>query len=317
MKKVIISTEDLIKSAEEFKCKKEASKSLCISTPTYLNLLRKNDIYFPYPGDGYKNVDKQWLINNWVNTSKSLGDVAEESGILESFLYKKASEYKVTKRFKYRINETILLNEKDPSICYLAGLIATDGYVNTNSNFISLGFVGDSEKKLLEDISAYVQSTSPIFTYVKKDCTVNQIRLFSTEIKSFLLEKFNIIGKNKTFDLRAPDSFYNEDCAKAYVLGCLDGDGCISHLKVKKPNVALTTASKDFVHDLVNIVKKYTDVNVKYDESRYATLSVGGKHNVAKFLDWVYSTTSQLRLERKYERYLQVKDIVYATEQAK
>jgi len=112
--------------------------------------------------------------------------------------------------------------------------------------------MGNSEKDLLVKIANYFELENSISTYNNK----HLLRIAATGIKEFFSSTFNIPIKNKTFELSTPNTFTNSDCLKAYILGCLDGDGCISHLSglYPKPTVVLTTASEDFVKNLINII---------------------------------------------------------------
>ena len=258
-------------------------------------------------------VTKEWLIENWINTDKSLNDLSKELGVNSSVLESRTSKFGLRKDFKHSINKEQLFDFKNPNVCYLAGLLATDGYLNTNSDFVSLTLVGDSEKKLLEDILLYFESTDVVRQYkVSNSNNIrSSIRISCRGIKDFMFEKFNIPAKDKTSLLEFPKSFFNEDCKKAFLLGCFDGDGCISHIKSGSPTVVLLTKSEKFIDGLYDSILCIPQISCKKGFDRgYPYISVSKKQNVKNFLDWLYSSTSVLKLERKYEKYLQVKDIV-------
>lgn len=314
--KVFISKDELINSINNFRTKKEACKSVGVSMPTYNRLLKENNLEFPTTSicDGVVtrrrirvDLNKEWFEKNWVNTTKSLRQLAREQNVDDAFLYDRAHRYGFSKHFKYSIDEFKLLDFSDSDACYLAGLIATDGYVNTNAEFVSIVLVGDSEYQLLSDILKVFSSTDIVRTYKKNN---NSIRLSCLGYKNFLNECFDIPSKNKTEVVGVPKSFISESCAKAYVLGCFDGDGCITHIN-KSPNARLLTKSKKLVYGIADIIEYYTDVKVNRKTERgYPMISIGGKENLLKFLDWIYSSDSSLKLMRKYEKYLVVKDIV-------
>lgn len=258
-------------------------------------------------------VTKEWLIENWINTDKSLNDLSIEIGVNSSLLEQRASRFGLRKEFKHSINKEKLLDFRNPNVCYLAGLLATDGYLNTNSDFVSLTLVGESEKKLLEDILSYFESTDIVRQYRinNSENIRSSIRISCRGIKGFLFENFNIPAKDKTTLLGFPESFFNEDCKKAFLLGCFDGDGCISHFGRRSPTAVLLTKSQKFIDGLYDAISSISNVSCKKGTERgYPYVRLGGKINVKNFLDWLYSSTSVLRLERKYEKYLQVKDIV-------
>lgn len=327
-KKVIVNREKLEYTISHFTTKSDASSYLGVSIPTYRKLLKENSLVFT-PTQEIVNgevvrkrvrpdIDKQWMLDNWVNTNKSLTDLANEQDVSLSVLENRASVFNLTKQFKYKLNAHKLMDVTNPDACYLAGLIATDGYVNTNANFVSLTMVGESEKMLLESILKCFESDDTVKAY-GRDTIKYSIRIPCAGYKEFLLREFGIPAKDKTSCVGVPKSFVSEDCAKAYVLGCFDGDGCITHISNrKKPDARLLTKSQDFVWGVHDIITKFTDVKVnKYTVRGYPEIEIGGRQNLVKFLDWIYSSTSVLKLERKYEKYLMVKDIVCSTMKTK
>ena len=66
-----------------------------------------------------------------------------------------------------------------------------------------------------------------------------------------------MITENKTFNAQVPQSFPSEDCAKAYIRGCIDGDGSIQK---DGRCVTIATASEKFISGIVAIVKHYTGI---------------------------------------------------------
>ena len=96
-------------------------------------------------------------------------------------------------------------------------------------------------------------------------------------------------------------------CLRAYILGCLDGDGYITHLN-KIPDVGILSASKDFMCGLSNTIVEKLNIKTNYHEDKYFSIRIFGKEAV-KFLDWVYEYDG-FKLNRKYEKYLLAKDIV-------
>lgn len=249
----------------------------------------------------YPNIDKEWLIKNWVDTDKSLNTLSLENSIPLGVLEYRASFYGLTKKYKYKVNTEKITDMQNPDVYYLAGLISTDGYLERSHDAVSIRLNGESERVLLENIRKCFSIESPIRKY--RDSY--DIRISFDGFQKFLSDNFYIPRENKTFELGIPKTFYNEECAKMFVLGCLDGDGCISH---KAKRVRVCTASEEFVFGLGNIIKKYCDVSVHFGchkglHGDYPEIYICGS-NATKFLQWVYSNNSSLRLERKYNLYV-------------
>lgn len=260
----------------------------------------------------HPEINKDFLISNWVNTPRSLREIALEMNVSESLLERRARTYGVTKHRKYSINEERLFDVHDPNVWYLAGLIATDGYTNTNADFIAITMVGDSEKKLLHDICSYFEISAPVAEYHTSNLVKYSLRISAKGIKAFFSENFGITEQNKTFTVDVPSVIISKDCLKAYILGCFDGDGCISHIKEGHPSVRVTTASEKFIRGLMQLIQSYFNVDVYYSiaNHKYPTMGVYGKKNVLNLLNEVYSNSGCLKLDRKYEKYQLVKDIV-------
>ena len=308
MDEIIISKENLNNLINKYTCKKQLCEDLNISIPTLNKYLKKYDLIFNFDRKRkYPEIDKDWFILNWINTDKSLYQLAEEYNISYGLLDNRARSYGLSKKYKFQFNKIKFFDLADPHIYYLAGLIATDGYLESNHDAFSITLTGESEFKLLFDILIYYESSSSINTYNNKN---HQIRFAADGLKEFLYKNFCISDVNKTFTVKTPIKFYNEDCAKAYVLGCFDGDGCISK---NGRNFTLTCGSSDLVTGLHDIIQFYTDINLcVYLEKRknkvFPTLS-GSRNKGKHVLDWIYSLNNCFKLERKYNRY-KVDDIV-------
>ena len=266
-------------------------------------------------------LDKTWLEENYLKSNKSLSELEHDLGVPNRFLERLCVWHHISKRYKYSFNKNKFYNIYDPNVWYLAGLIATDGCLDRFANRISVGLVGESEKDLLTDISNYFEDTRGVFVinrldkFGNKSYKVYNISFSDKYIKEFFNKSFNIFysdNKSKTFALGFPDYFPNDLCKKAFVLGCFDGDGCITHLNSNNPSAGLLTASKNFVYGLSNLLERELGINTHFIESKYFSISISVNDGLEKFLDWMYSYNG-FRLDRKYKRYLKVKDIVCST----
>lgn len=309
MKKIILEHDLLVNLVNKYKFKKDICDELHISVET----LNKNLKYYGIPftitnGNkgrdkitDFKFIDKKWLIDNWVNTDKSLTTLARELNVNDSLLECRASKYGVTKKYKYTLNKSKLFNDSDPNIAYLAGLLITDGYLNPKHDSVEISLTGDDEKVLLQSILDYLECNSCVQQFGKSF----RIRLATDGIKQFFFDKFNLTDNNKTFTATCPYNFVNDDCAKGYIRGCIDGDGCISHLS-RGGTLAILTASRELILGIQSIIKRYCNIEMFVCEERgYWGVKIGGKKCQA-ILDWVYSLENCFRLERKYKSYLNI-----------
>lgn len=310
-----LSRDELKNLIEKFPFKKDLAKNLGISLYQLNTLIKSHNLNYPraYRANGkivtkqHIHIDKLWLLSNWVNTDKSLNELSIEFGVPLKLLENRASRLGVSKKYKYKINTELLFDLYNPNVWYLAGLVATDGYVPNNRNTIELTLTGDSELELLNNILDCFECSNVVKTYYG---TRHAIRMSAEGLNDFLWTNFCIPSGAKTFIVGTPTSIPNEDCAKAYVRGCIDGDG-----HIKKNNVCLTilTASEKLIDGLYKLILDYTGISVNVGIERgYPYIRIGGK-GAKKLLSWVYDGGTPLRLERKYQAYLhsiRVDDIV-------
>ena len=289
---------------KDFKKTKIANK-LNISRYTLCKYL--NYYKLTVPNKIRPDIDKQWLIDNWVNTPYSTRELAERENIPQRIIEDRCCRYGLKKKFKYHVNTAILFNLQDPQIWYLAGLIATDGYLADCPDSFEVTLTGEDEYVLLSNIKNYLESDAPIGNFNG----ASRLKICADGIRNFLLNNFSIPKENKTYNVSIPKKFPNEDCAKAYILGCLDGDG---HIGKKK--FSLVNSAENFIKGFKDIIYTYTGIKIcfryelrKKTKNYYPCVDVTGKKAI-QILDWVYSTTCNFYLNRKYKKYLELKMMI-------
>ena len=114
------------------------------------------------------------------------------------------------------------------------------------------------------------------------------------------MNNFNIMSGPKTFKVCTPNKFPNEDCAKAYFRGCLDGDGTVGK---DGKSFSILTASDNFIDGIVSMLNTYVCNKFHKRYEIYPIVS-GCQGTGKKALDWTYSLENCFCLSRKYERYL-------------
>lgn len=323
MKKVNIDVSTLEYTINTYPLKKDACKTLGISIDTLRRLVNEAGLSYPrtskYKGlskDGkYSFVDESWMKTHWINTSKSLNELSQEFNIPEGVLEYRRAKYNLFKPFKHTLNIGRFMDLSDPHIWYVAGLSATDGYLPKDQDSLEIDLTGESENKLLLEIASYYNSSAQPVGYGK----THRLRFAFKGLDDYMFKSFNIHSGPKTFDVDVPKSITNEDCAKAYFLGCFDGDGSISKSSY---SVSLTTASELFVQGLSELYRRYTGTCIPVhmtlsDGKYYPTLSCTDK-KARCFLEWMYSIIDRsFYLDRKYLNYRHVDDIVCSTSKAK
>lgn len=312
MKKVEIDKSIIEKYINSGKLKKQICSELGISIGTLRRVVRDLGLTFPVRSwrkggtfiKDYLFIDKQWLEDNWVNEDKSLAQLSTELNIPYGVLENRRRKFALSKKYKYTVDTSRLFDVTNPNTCYLAGLTATDGYVPKGRNTIEIRLVGDSELALLIEIKDYFQCTAPVQHYGNS----HSLRITSDGLNTFFLRNFNIPDGAKTFSVGVPTGFASELCAKAYIHGCIDGDGWVAK---DGSRVTLTTASENLVSGLCSIITRYTGIDVKfryvsYNKHTYPSFALDCKKG-RDFLHWLYTDCDYIFLKRKIP---QVDDIV-------
>lgn len=130
---------------------------------------------------------------------------------------------------KYSVNKNFF-NKPNIVNSYWAGLIASDGYINMKSNFVSIS----AHPKNINHLKLFAIDCTyngPIRTYQKNTqfksdallstITINGVSEWITDLRY----NFSIVPR-KSLILRAPNKL-NKECSIAFILGFLDGDGWI------------------------------------------------------------------------------------------
>lgn len=304
MKENIISKEQLIECICKNPIKADTQRELKISQYELNKLLQKynltyNSSYNIKGKSKYDFIDECWLNKYWIHSSKSLRDLSLEFNIPLQALEQQSIKLNIHKPYKFDIKTDRLFDLNNPHLWYLAGLTVTDGYLAKNLNSIEIDLTGDSEKLLLSQIQEYFGGQ------LKAYGVSHRLRIATADLNSFFETNFNIKSGSKTYTAKTPTIICNEDCAKAYVRGCFDGDGYIGKTG---NNWSFVTASPDLVFGLQAIILQYTGINIPKNYVNVNGISyprLGATDRKAReVLCWIYSLDNCFRLERKYQNYL-------------
>lgn len=139
----------------------------------------------------------------------------------------------------------------------------------------------------------------------------NQYRLllFSTH----MCKTLESIGMVPNKSLVADFPTLPSELVRHFVRGLFDGDGSVYRYKYKNRNsyqhTLTITSTLSLCEKLVNVVESALDINCHiYDASNHngitKVFTISGKNQIKKFMDWIYDG-SDLKLQRKYDRYIQ------------
>ena len=136
-------------------------------------------------------------------------------------------------------------------MAYFLGLIAADGHVRRQNNFLMLS-LKKTDEKIIENLKEALQYSGPLYTINKKD---GQTQCCLTVCSKEIVTDLNNLGLsgNKTFDFDWINGM-EDKYVSHFVRGMFDGDGCI-YINEKKGNFETTIIGTDKLTE--NIKNKY------------------------------------------------------------
>jgi len=202
----------------------------------------------------YDNVD--WLFwKNAYENGMSYPAIAKELngsvGMVAKGLQKVGT--KIRTKSKDTSCSDCLFDFQDPIVCYLAGLVATDGYYNAKHHYISLRQSYLEMVVVLERLKNYFDAPKEITTYTHTGGytpgrKTNSYELFITHPKMYLfMEYFKIPEIDKTASIQFAKHLKDE-CLRLYLRGIFDGDGC---LVTTRERISILSANEQFIKDLL------------------------------------------------------------------
>ena len=210
---------------------------------------------------------------------------------------------------KYEVNDS-KFDSKNPIFMYYAGLVATDGYIDTKNGRVSLRFSLEEANTLLNNLKGYFEFMGEVKQYNKSyDLTITSRHLIQE------LTTIGASGVSKTFTLEFPKLFYSEDCEKMYLRGIFDGDGNIHRAYKNNKWVggqfSIVTGSTLFVEGLIKFIntKFSTNYSLSFHKMKgisYPKLEMKTRDSLLLY-SWFYSGYEQYKLEHKYNKYLSIK----------
>lgn len=196
-------------------------------------------------------------------------------------------------RRKYTFWYDFFNNIDSPNKAYYLGWAFSDGNVSGTSYRLRLN---KKDIDILKKFSIAIKSNYPIYDRDKGEN--KEIVLSHRKIVADLY-KLGCVP-NKTFCLTFPniDSYYIWD----FIKGLFDGDGSyICTEKTKK--IGFVSASKDFIHELSNILRNYNINQTPYysKHGNYYRIEITSKKGIKEFLNYILKTQSDF-LDRKYKK---------------
>ena len=236
--------------------------------------------------------------------------------IITRILEEKGIKRTAAKKRQYKINESYFDNIDSPNKAYILGFLWADGCNFPKKGTVSMT-LDEKDRDDLDNIRNEIGSERPLefidysnkhdFGYTYK----NQYRLllFSAHMCK-ALESIGMVP-NKSLVVEFP--ILSNELVRHFIRGLFDGDGSICRHQYKNRNsyqhTLTITSTLMICEKLVDIVQNELHINCHiYDASNHngvtKVFNISGKNQIKKFMDWIYNE-SDLKLQRKYERYIQ------------
>lgn len=210
---------------------------------------------------------------------------------------------------RYKINEKFFDIETS-DMAYILGLLASDGCISSNENCIYIE-LQECDSEILEQINKKLENERPIKHYItKKGYKNSKLYFFSKYIKE-KLKDYNLIP-NKTYsdDFKFPLKL-NKKYWLDYIRGYFDGDGCI-----KKTGSSLTFQLDSTQKNIIETIHDFLFINYNLDTQITYNKKENGLtvwrlytygENAESIFQLLYQNKECLKLNRKYQLYLQYK----------
>nr|QBM02752.1 deoxyuridine 5'-triphosphate nucleotidohydrolase [uncultured archaeon] len=195
---------------------------------------------------------------------------------------------------KYMIDDNFFKKVDTEQKAYLLGWIASDGNLAPNGT-INIS-IHKKDRKCLEELRDIICKDIPISNGKKSMIT---LRICSTTMNNDICSLLKIKPEKKSDIVDFPN-LENDDLKWAFIRGFFDGDGCVSLFTETHaaPSCNIATNSKLMrkgIIEFVNIPNWTNDV----DKIEWYG------NNALDFLSKIYDNSS-IKLQRKYERYLDI-----------
>lgn len=223
-------------------------------------------------------------------------------------IHKKQSPGDFDEYRKHKINKKYfdVIDSEDKA--YFLGLIYADGYIPNSGFSISLK---EEDKYILETLCRYIETDLGCIKLIKakeqngfKARSYYRLTICCTEIAQKLHEYGAI--QNKSLILQPPKNI-PEKMLNHFIRGFVDGNGCIffdKNTKSFRVQIASTLS-------MVEWLREYFDGDQKIKKRKNIFYyDIGGNRKSYFLLSKLYENSSEdLRLKRKYNKFLQCKEI--------
>lgn len=206
----------------------------------------------------HKNIPaKEVLEELYINQNKSMTEIGKILGHTQDTISRYLKFYGIkikSHQYKYSRNENYF-SEPNIENCYWAGFIAADGCIFSSCLRINLHI---KDKSHLEVLKNSIEYTGPLIDIIgKPSCTYHKkeayysslLSIRSNKICDDLNKNFNITPR-KSLTLQPPNLIDREHIL-SYIIGIIDGDGCL-YFDKKRNGFSLQITGSSLIINWIN-----------------------------------------------------------------
>lgn len=216
---------------------------------------------------------------------------------------------RIYKLYSYDKNYFKEIDTEDKA--YFLGFMFSDGN-NSIKNFkLALGAV---DLHILEAFKKYLKSNSKIYRYKTKNGKYQDSVVLSIYDRMMCddLSKLGVIP-NKSLKIKYPE-YLDYKLQKHFIRGLFDGDGSFSYnININKhirTQIGIL-GTINLCNGIKKVIKNNLNINCGvYKSKNIYVLKCGRNKDVVKIMDWLYDCNNELKLSRKYDKYMKVRDLM-------
>lgn len=270
------------------------------------------------------NLSIKEIKYKYYKEKKSQSEIAKEFGISQWVISHRMRDaglkmmYKLrglsNKRYAHKESFFDGLTEKS---AWVIGWLISDGYVQKNYFGIK---VSEKDADVLYKIKDMIGYTGIIYNYESiltktgKIYRQRHLKITSSKIAN-RLKDFGIYP-NKSLTVEFPRIILKtnrEGITKNFIKGVFEGDGSIL-LEKNRSLLFQIVGTKELLYGIQNCLIKYLSVGRNKltrnsPISNHFALRYRGRYQAQKIFDWLYGE-SKFHLDRKYNKYLEIKSIL-------
>lgn len=307
--------------------KVDIAKQLNISTQSVTKYLLKNNIK---QKEYFLSDETKKLICELYTNNTSIKEICKELNVdyasVKRALNKNGVELRSLSESlrKYSLDKKYFDNIDNQNKAYILGLLYADGNVSKNKYAMQIS-LQEEDKHILDKIRSELNTDTPLYFHEKNKKNKNFKNIYTLIINNEHMHKSlinNGVVPQKTFVIKFPE-FLDDELIRHFIRGYFDGDGSFGFYKRKdRQNCYHISFSligtNDFCQRVKEIIETKLDVHCcigychqKYD-SPIRCLSVAGRYNCQKVLDWLYDD-AEMFLIRKKNKYLEFCNLYNST----